>query len=211
MIFTLDEILAFPDPALAEENGLLAIGGDLSVNRLLLAYTNGIFPWYAEDEPICWFSPHERCIILPAEVHISDSMKKVLAKNIFKITEDLSFEKVMENCKVIKRKDQAGTWISEAMQAAYLQLHKTGMAHSVEVWQGPILVGGLYGVVMNKVFCGESMFSRVSNASKAALIWLCKSMKYNIIDCQLPNPYLISMGAIMVTRKEYMGMLWPKT
>lgn len=211
MIFALDENkVVFPDPALAEEDGLLAIGGDLSTERLLLAYNNGIFPWFSEDEPICWYSPHQRCVIFPDQVFVSMSMKKVFSKNVFEIRTDTSFEKVIENCKAIKRGGQDGTWISNAMKKAYTKLHKQGIAHSVEVWRAGELVGGLYGVAINDVFCGESMFSKVSNASKAALIWLCQSGRYKLVDCQIPNAHLLSLGAVMINRKDYMAILQDK-
>lgn len=211
MIFALDENkVVFPDPALAEEDGLLAIGGDLSTERLLLAYNNGIFPWFSGNEPICWYSPHQRCVIFPNQLIISTSMKKVISKNVFEISTDTAFEKVIENCKVIKRKEQDGTWISNSMQKAYTQLHKQGIAHSVEVWQSNELVGGLYGLAINDVFCGESMFSKVSNASKAGLIWLCQSGRYKLVDCQIPNDHLLSLGTVMIDRKDYMAILQGK-
>jgi leucyl/phenylalanyl-tRNA--protein transferase len=203
MIFRLDERLLFPDPALAEDDGLLAIGGDLSTERLILAYQNGIFPWYSEDEPILWFSPHERFVLYPDELKVSKSMQRVLKSNRFNITINKAFEAVIAACSKAPRPGQDGTWITADMQAAYITLNNKGHAHSVEVWEKGELVGGLYGVQINNVFCGESMFSKVSNASKAALIYLCKSGKYNLIDCQVHTPHLESMGARMISRAEY--------
>ncbi|RZL50492.1 MAG: leucyl/phenylalanyl-tRNA--protein transferase [Pedobacter sp.] len=171
MIFRLlDDELIFPDTALAEPDGLLAIGGDLSVGRLHLAYLSGIFPWFSEGEPILWYAPHERCVIYPDRIKISKSMRIILQSNVFQVTENQAFEKVIENCAKTPRVGQDGTWITDDMQNAYIKLHEKGLAHSVEVWQNEELVGGLYGIKINKVFCGESMFSLVSNASKTALI-----------------------------------------
>ena len=208
MIFQLaDNEIIFPDPSLAEEDGLLAIGGDLSTERLLLAYHNGIFPWYGTDEPICWYAPHERCVIFPKDIHISKSMQKLMDQNNFSITTDTAFEKVIGQCKNIPRKDQPGTWITDEMETAYIKLHEAGIAHSIEVWQDDELAGGIYGLQINKAFCGESMFSKRPNASKAAMIWLCKSKRYSLIDCQVPNDHLMRMGAVMISRKEYMKIL----
>jgi len=207
MIFRLDENVWFPDPELAEDDGLLAVGGDLSVNRLLLAYENGIFPWYNEDSPILWYSPHERFVIFPDELKVSKSMGQVLRSGKFTISMNKCFAGVIEACSTIPRKDQQGTWINTDMKAAYNRLHREGHAHSVEVWMGEELVGGFYGVQINNVFCGESMFSKVSNASKTALIWLCQSGLYQLIDCQLYTEHLESMGARMISRTEYMEWL----
>src|ERR1700761_2056927 len=205
MIFRLDERLLFPDPALAEDDGLLAVGGDLSVERLLLAYQNGIFPWYSDETPILWYSPHERFVIYEDELKISTSMKTFLRKKPFAITVNKSFKQVIEACATIERKDQEGTWITADMQKAYLKLRQQGYAHSIEVWQDDNLVGGMYGIPVGNVFCGESMFSRVSNASKAALIYTCGL--YKMIDCQMPTEHLASMGGRMIGRKEYMDVL----
>ncbi|NMN38366.1 leucyl/phenylalanyl-tRNA--protein transferase [Pedobacter sp. SG918] len=202
----LDDNPGFPDPALAEEDGLLAIGGDLSTERLLIAYSNGIFPWFSEGEPILWYSPHERCVIYPDKIKISKSMQKVLNQQVFKITFDQAFADVIRNCATTERKGQDGTWITNEMQEAYISLHQQGYAHSVEVWLEDKLVGGLYGLKVNRVFCGESMFSHVSNASKAALIFLSK-MNIDLIDCQLPNDHLMSLGAEMIDRELYMELL----
>jgi leucyl/phenylalanyl-tRNA--protein transferase len=207
MIFRLDKRLLFPDTTLAEEDGLLAVGGDLSAARLLLAYQSGIFPWYNDDTPILWYSPHERFVLFPGELNISKSTKQVLRSNKFHVTRNQCFEKVIEACSTINRKGQDGTWITDDMKTAYIRLHQGGYAHSVEVWEREKLVGGLYGVTIGSVFCGESMFSLVSNASKMALISLCQSGDYNLIDCQVHTEYLESMGARMISRKEYTDML----
>ena len=207
MIFRLDERLIFPNPELAEPDGLLAIDGDLSTERLWLAYKNGIFPWYSDDSPILWYSPHERFVLFPDELKISKSMTQVLRAGRFVITQNKCFATVIEACSQIERPGQDGTWITAEMKIAYEQLHKQGLAHSVEVWDDDALVGGFYGVQVNNVFCGESMFSRVSNASKAALIWLCQSGVYKLIDCQVHTEHLESMGARMIPREEYMKLL----
>lgn len=208
MIFSLlANELIFPNTALAEPDGLLAIGGDLSVERLLLAYQSGIFPWFSEGEPILWYAPHERCVIFPDRIKISKSMRKTLASTVFEVTVNKAFGKVISHCAKTPRVGQDGTWITNEMQQAYIKLHEKGFAHSVEVWQNNELVGGLYGVKINKVFCGESMFSSVSNASKTALIYLTKTMGFELIDCQLPNDHLMSLGAVMISREEYLEKL----
>jgi leucyl/phenylalanyl-tRNA--protein transferase len=207
MIFRLTERLLFPDPELAEEDGLLAVGGDLSTERLLLAYKNGIFPWYSDDTPILWYSPHERFVLFPAELNISSSMRRVLNSNRFKITYDTCFADVIEECSTVERKDQDGTWITADMKIAYINLHQEGYAHSIEIWQNNELVGGMYGVAVGDVFCGESMFSKVSNASKTAVITLCQSGKYKLLDCQVHSDHMESMGARTISRKDYMAML----
>lgn len=208
MIFRLTkEDLVFPHPSLAEPDGLLAIGGDLSRERLILAYQHGIFPWFSEGDPICWYSPPERCVIYPEKVKISKSMKQVLASGVYTVTRDQAFADVIALCAKTPRKEQDGTWITGAMQNAYIDLHHTGWAHSIEVWYGETLVGGLYGMEINAVFCGESMFSLMSNASKTALIWLCRQEQFKLIDCQVPNDHLMSMGAGMIPRKSYTAIL----
>lgn len=189
MIFRLDKRLLFPDTTLAEEDGLLAVGGDLSTARLLLAYQNGIFPWYSDDTPILWYSPHERFVLFPDELKISKSTRQVLRSNKFHVTRDQCFEKVIEACSTINRKGQGGTWITDDMKAAYIRLHHEGHAHSVEVWEQDKLVGGLYGVQIGSVFCGESMFSLVSNASKNGID---QSMpKRGLYFNRLPGTYRI--------------------
>ena len=207
MIFRLTEHLLFPNPELAEADGLLAVGGDLSTERLILAYQNGIFPWYSDDTPILWYSPHERFVLYPDELNISSSMKRVLNSNRFRVTYNTCFTDVIEACSAVERKDQDGTWITADMKNAYIQLYQQGNAHSVEVWQGDDLVGGMYGVAVGDVFCGESMFSKVSNASKTALIAFIKTGDYKLLDCQVHTDHMATMGARMISRKEYMAML----
>nr|WP_121270183.1 leucyl/phenylalanyl-tRNA--protein transferase [Pedobacter schmidteae] len=204
MVFKLDDNrIVFPDPMLADPDGLLAIGGDLRPERLILAYNNGIFPWFSEGDPICWYAPLQRCVIFPEHVAVSKSMSKLLKEAYFNVTYDKSFKEVIESCAKIDRKEQDGTWITDDMREAYIELYRRGYAHSVEVWQENHLVGGLYGVQINDVFCGESMFSKVSNASKYALIWLCRNKSFQLIDCQLPNDHLLSLGAKMISNEEY--------
>lgn len=207
MIFRLNDDLVFPPVELAEPDGLLAVGGDLSVERLLLAYKSGIFPWYNDDTPILWYAPHERFVLYPQQLKISKSMGKVLASGCFMVTRDTCFADVIAACAQAPRAGQDGTWITADMQAAYIALHLAGHAHSVEVWHQGKLVGGAYGVAVGSVFCGESMFSKVSNASKVALIALCQNTSYKLIDCQVYTEHLESMGAGMIDREEYMSIL----
>ncbi|MBE7178578.1 MAG: leucyl/phenylalanyl-tRNA--protein transferase, partial [Mucilaginibacter polytrichastri] len=184
-----------------------AVGGDLSAERLLLAYHSGIFPWFDDDELILWYAPHERFVLDPAEVVISKSMRKILREETFRITTNAAFDEVITACSAISRPGQDGTWITEGMIGAYKNLHKKSIAQSVEVWLNEELVGGLYGVAVGRVFCGESMFSRVSNASKAALIYLCQNMPYQLIDCQVYTEHLASMGAHFISKKRYESYL----
>jgi leucyl/phenylalanyl-tRNA---protein transferase len=207
MIFRLNEDIVFPPAELAEPDGLLAVGGDLTVARLRLAYQSGIFPWYSDDDPILWYAPHERFVLYPHELRVSKSMQKIIKQNVFKVTNDSAFSEVITACSEVPRPGQDGTWITDDMKAAYINLHQEGMAHSVEVWQNDELVGGAYGVAVGSVFCGESMFARVSNASKVALISLCQSKRYKLIDCQVYTEHLESMGARMISREEYMAVL----
>ena len=200
--------IEFPLYETATKDGIIALGGDLSVERLTLAYKKGIFPWYSEGEPIVWYSPPERMVLFPSELKISKSMRQIIRKNEFIITENKAFSEVIFNCKIIQRKDEFGTWITDDMQQAYLNLHTKGIAKSIEVWHNSKLVGGLYGVDLgNGIFCGESMFSRMSNTSKLAFIHLVKSKKYKLIDCQVYNEHLASLGAKEITRKEFLSWL----
>jgi len=207
MIFRLNDSYDFPEPSYAEPDGLLAIGGDLDPGRLINAYQLGIFPWYNENEPICWFSPHERCVIYPENFHRSKSMDKFLRKFKPSFTMDTAFVEVIRSCQIIERKDQDGTWINNDMVEAYTKLFKLGWAHSFEIWIDGQLAGGLYGVCINQVLCGESMFSKISNASKALMAWICQSKNYSLIDCQVPNPHLLSLGANLISRDEFMKIL----
>ncbi|MEM0517955.1 leucyl/phenylalanyl-tRNA--protein transferase [Aequorivita flava] len=204
--------LWFPNPNEATADGLLAIGGDLSVQRLLLAYNFGIFPWFEKNQPILWWSPNPRMVLFPENFKVSKSFRKILQDEKFKITYNQNFKEVIKSCATITRKNQAGTWITEEMQQAYIALHKAGHAISVEAWHDNKLVGGLYGVDLpqKKVFCGESMFSLVSNASKVAFYHLSeyvKSQNYKFIDCQIYNEHLESLGAEEIGRKEFLQML----
>lgn len=201
----------FPPPeyALDDPNGLLAAGGDLSPGRLLAAYRLGIFPWYEEGQPILWWSPHPRTVLFPAEIHVSRSLRKVLRRRVFSVTADRCFGKVIDAC-AEPRPGAQGTWITAAMRAAYCRLHEMGHAHSIEVWQQGRLVGGLYGVALGRVFFGESMFSRVSNASKVALVYLCRQLQswgFELIDCQVETEHLLSMGARSISRAEFQQLL----
>lgn len=208
MIFKLDEIdTSFPPPELAEDDGLLAVGGDLSPRRLISAYNQGIFPWYSDETPILWYSPHERFVLFPHKVKISKSMRQIMRSEKFSITMDNAFKDVIRECSEKARVDQDGTWITQDMQDAYVKLHSLGIAHSVEVWHDGNLVGGLYGVSTGAVFCGESMFSHASNASKLALIWLCQTQEYQLIDCQIESEHLERLGAEMISREEYITFL----
>ena len=214
MIWLDDNYIGFPPHEFATEEGILALGGDLSSKRLIHAYKNGIFPWYSEGEPIIWYSPLERMVLFPEEVKISKSMKQVLRKGNFEITQNKAFEEIIFNCKSINRKDQFSTWITDDMEEAYINLHKKGIAKSIEVWQLDAersrseLVAGLYGIdLQNGVFCGESMFSKVSNMSKVAFIHLAQNCGYKLIDCQVHNSHLESLGAIEIPRTEFLRYL----
>ena len=209
MYFLLKELF-FPDVSEADEHGILAVGGDLSVERLLLAYRSGIFPWFEDDEPILWWAPRERMVLFPEELIVSKSMRSVLRKDIFTVTFNKDFRAVITNCSQIRRNGQRGTWITDSMIEAYVKLHELGYAKSVEVWQNNELVGGLYGIDLGHVFCGESMFSKVSNASKVAFITLVENLKirkYKLVDCQVHNDHLESLGAREIDRAEFMKIL----
>jgi len=208
MIFQLDEhALRFPEPTLAEPDGLLAVGGDLRPERLLLAYQHGIFPWYSDDTPILWYAPHERFVLFPEALKVSKSMRQVIRSGRFRVTYNQAFRQVITACAMQPRRGQDGTWITSDMQEAYIRLHAMGHAHSVETWHGDTLVGGLYGVVVGRIFCGESMFSREANASKMALISVCQSGAYQLIDCQVYTDHLASLGARMIPFALYHKLL----
>ncbi len=202
--------LIFPPVQSAAKNGLLAIGGDLSSERLLLAYRMGIFPWYDPDDPICWYCPHPRFVLFPEELKISKSMITVLRSGRFDFTVNKAFTEVIKNCKTVIRKDQQRTWISDAIISAYITLHIQGYAHSAEAWINGELVGGLYGVRLGKVFCGESMFSKQSNASKFAFINYVKYLQkqqVQLIDCQVYTAHLQSLGARLINRENFLQLL----
>jgi leucyl/phenylalanyl-tRNA--protein transferase len=203
--------LEFPDPstALTTPNGLLAAGGDLSPARLLCAYHLGIFPWFSDGQPILWWSPDPRMVLLPAELHISRSLAKTLRSGRFTFSSDQAFADVLLGC-AGNRRDSDGTWLDIDMQQAYSELHRLGHAHSVETWRNGKLVGGVYGVALEGIFFGESMFSRESDASKAALATLVKALipaGYRLIDCQVTNPHLATLGARQIARQEFMQYL----
>lgn len=209
-MYLLNKDLYFPPLETAGEDGLLAIGGDLSTERLLLAYRSGIFPWYNEDEPIYWWSPDPRFVLYLDELKVSSSMKTVLQNGKFRFTTNRAFEQVIQNCKTVSRQGQDGTWISPAMQQAYTTLHELGYAHSAETWQDGELVGGLYGIRLGDLFFGESMFSLKPNASKFAFInYVRQLQKENVqlIDCQLHTNHLESLGARMIPRELFVEIL----
>ena len=206
-VFTLSKNLSFPPPHLAIKEGLLAVGGDLSVERLLLAYRSGIFPWYSPGEPILWWSPDPRLVLYPDELRTSKSLRKVIKRKSFRITFNQDFDAVIQACAEAKRTYGEGTWITDEMKTAYCTLHRKGYAHSVEAWQGERLVGGLYGISIGRVFFGESMFSRVSNSSKVAFVTLVENLerlKFKLIDCQVRTDHLVRFGAREIPRKLFL-------
>jgi leucyl/phenylalanyl-tRNA--protein transferase len=202
--------ISFPDPTIYDpEDGLMAFGGDLKPERLWFAYQLGLFPWYNEGEEILWWCPDPRFVLYPSEIKVSKSMKKILRDDIFDFTENQCFEKVMRNCKTIEREGQDGTWINEDLIQSFVMLHKHGKAKSFEVWQNGELAGGFYGILVGNVFCGESMFSKVPNASKAALIHFTRLYQndWEIIDCQIYSAHLESLGAKMIPKNDYLNIL----
>lgn len=208
-VFILDERLWFPPADEATEDGLLAIGGDLNVERLLLAYKNGIFPWFEEDIPL-WWCPDPRFVLFSDELKISKSMQQVLNKNQFQFKINTAFEDTIRNCKIVKRKGDAGTWITDEVEKAYIKLYKKNYAVSAEAWLNNTLVGGLYGIRLGDIFFGESMFSKVPNASKFAFIKYVEQLKkenVQLIDCQVYTQHLESLGARMITRKNFIELL----
>lgn len=208
-IYRLTDDLIFP-PVDGAEDGIVAVGGDLLPERLMVAYRSGIFPWFSEGEPIIWWSPDPRFVLFPEKLHISKSMKRVLNSNELKVTFNQNFEAVIAECKSMPREGQEGTWITDEMQLAYIRLHELGHAKSVEVWKGNELVGGMYGVDLGEVFCGESMFSKVSNASKLALIHFMRKFQAEggrLFDCQVHSEHLVSLGAEEIDRKEFLTYL----
>lgn len=200
--------MPFPSPEIASEEGIVAYGYDLTPERLLEAYQNGIFPWYNEEEPVLWWSPNPRFALFPEKLHISKNIRKLLRKNIYQVTYNQSFEEVIINCASIPRKDQDGTWIHPEMIATYTQLHQLGYAHSVEVWYENQLVGGLYGIKMGNIFCGESMFSKESNASQVGFItFLQQHPEIKLVDCQVYSEYLEKLGAEEVPRTQFLEII----
>ena len=206
-----DKAPEFPHPNSAAEefDGLLAVGGNLDPTTLLAAYRQGIFPWYQDDDPILWWSPAQRCVLEPSEIHISNSLRRCLRRQNYQITINKAFDRVIEACAAPRDKD-AGTWIVPSMIRAYNQLHQLGHAHSVEVWIDKQLVGGIYGLVVGAIFCGESMFSQCTNGSKIAMAHLCHWLQdggFTFLDCQISNPHLMRMGAKEIVREAFLGEL----
>jgi leucyl/phenylalanyl-tRNA--protein transferase len=209
-LFRLSERLDFPPAWLARSDGLLCIGGDLSAQRILLAYEKGIFPWFSENEPILWWSPDPRLVLFPEDIKVSRSLKKTIKKNIFHLTMDHAFEETILSCAKPRRKEYAGTWLVEEMIDAYIQLHRLGYAHSIETWKDDRLVGGLYGICLGGIFFGESMFSVEDDASKTALTALARHLeqhRFDLIDCQVTTNHLLSMGATEISRNTYLDII----
>ena len=212
MLQILNPFEPFPDIRYTSDDGLLAVGGSLTESRLMEAYSKGIFPWYDESQPILWWCPDPRMVLFPHKLKVSKSMRQLFKKEAFKITYNEAFETVIENCAKIKRKGQLGTWITPEMKAAYIGLNKKGIAQSVEVWKDGEIVGGLYGIYLKnkKLFCGESMFAKVSNASKYGFISMVRKLQENgvkLIDCQMHTDHLESLGAEEISRKEFLKFL----
>ncbi len=205
----LTDELIFPDYFETDKFGIIAYGGDLSVERLKLAYQKGIFPWFNENEPILWWFPNPRFVLFPDELNVSKSMKKILRDEVFQITENQAFDQVIFNCRNVKRPGQKGSWITDEMMNAYIKLHELGIVKSIEVWQNEKLVGGFYGVERGNIFCGESMFAHVSNASKAGFIWFVQKYqdRYDLIDCQVYTEHLESLGAREIPAEEFINYL----
>ena len=202
--------ISFPDPNLLEsESGIMAVGGDLSPERLYFAYQLGLFPWYNPGEEILWWCPDPRFVLFPKDLKVSKSMRKIMRDEVFTFTENKCFREVIEECKDTFRKDQDGTWLSDELVNSIVKLHEAGIAKSIEVWQNGELVGGFYGIQIGKIFCGESMFAKVSNASKAGFIYFIQSQKENLelIDCQIHSEHLESLGATMISKKDYLNRL----
>ena len=209
-MYRLTDALLFPSPEQASAEGIVAVGGDLQPERVMLAYRKGIFPWFESDDFLLWWSPDPRMVLFPDRLKVSKSMRTVLRKKQFEVTFNKAFDQVVEACAKVKRFGQNGTWITPGLMEVYSTLHTQGHAHSVEVWEEGSLVGGLYGIDLGTVFCGESMFSNSSNASKVALIFLVKELKknkYELIDCQVPTQHLASMGAEPISRTEFLTFL----
>jgi leucyl/phenylalanyl-tRNA--protein transferase len=209
-VYRLDHRIAFPPPEKAESSGLLAVGGDLRPERLLLAYSLGIFPWYDDDMPILWHAPDPRAVLLPAEVHVPRSLAKLMRKRPFEVRLDTAFEDVIGECSRMSRPGQGGTWITDEMRAAYIKLHELGYAHSAEAWQDGALVGGLYGVSLGSIFYGESMFAAAPDASKVAFVTLCAQLErweFSLVDCQQKTEHLMRFGAVMWKRKRFQAAI----
>ena len=209
-VFRLTDALLFPSPEFAEDDGLLAVGGDLNPDRLVMAYSLGIFPWYSQGDPILWWSPAPRLVLFPEEFHLPKRLNRILKAGTFTLTADTAFAQVLAGCATASGRDKHGTWITQEMQQAYLDLHKYGFAHSIECWQDGQLAGGLYGICLNRIFFGESMFTRISNASKvalAALVQLARHKGIALIDCQMTTEHLVRFGARELSREGFQAQL----
>ena len=201
----------FPSPQSATNEGVVAVGGELNPLRILEAYKNGIFPWFNDDDNLMWWSPDPRMILYPEKIKISKSFKSFLKKKEYRVSFNENFEDVIESCSNIKRVNQKGTWITNGLKQSFIKLHQMGYAHSVEVWQNGVIIGGLYGLDLGNIFCGESMFSIKSNASKVGLYFLCQELKqnnYRFIDCQVPSQHLRTLGAVEISRDNFLKKLF---
>lgn len=209
-VYALDEHLVFPPQTEATDQGLLAVGGDLSPERIVLAYSSGIFPWYSDGQPILWWCPSPRLVLLPQRLHVSRSLRKTMRKQPYRITLDRAFDRVIAACAEVARPGQFGTWITNEMQRAYIRLHELGITHSVEAWEGETLVGGLYGVSLGGVFFGESMFAHRPDASKIAFVRLVEQLSawgYTLVDCQVSTEHLLRFGAHDIELPEFLSRL----
>lgn len=209
-VYRLTDELVFPDVHMAEPEGLLAVGGDLRPERVLLAYASGIFPWYSEEQPLLWWCPSPRLVLLPEELHVSRSLRKAVRRSQYRITVDCAFERVMRACGKTIRPGQDGTWITEDLVASFVELHRRGFAHSVEAWEGETLVGGLYGLAVGSVFCGESMFAHQPDASKVAFVTLVEQLRrwrFTMVDCQVPTDHLRRFGAREIELDDFLERL----
>ena len=209
-VYALSEELVFPHPSLATEEGMLAVGGDLSPERVLLAYANGIFPWYSEGRPLMWWCPRPRLVLSPSELRVGRTLRKVLKRRPYRITLDTAFTDVMRACATVPRPDQDGTWITEALAATFTELHEQGVAHSVEAWDGDELVGGLYGLSLGRAFFGESMFAKRPNASKVAFVHLVRQLHawdFDLVDCQVVTDHMVSFGARTIELDAFLERL----
>lgn len=209
-LFRLSDKISFPPPHLAEPEGLLAIGGDLSEHRLLLAYKMGIFPWFSKGEPILWWSPDPRLILYPEQVYVSKRLRRTIKQGIFEITSDTAFEHVIKSCAQSRSKESNETWITDEMIESYCRLFDSGYAHSIEAWYNGKLAGGIYGISLGGCFFGESMFARINNASKVVLVALCgylKSLSFDMIDCQVTTDHMLRMGAVEISRYQFLKKL----
>ena len=209
--FLQKENSTFPEPDFADEDGLLAVGGSMSVERLITAYSSGIFPWFSVDDIPFWYAPDPRFVLFPDQLKIAKSMQQLIKRNAFRVSFDTCFEEVIRQCATMERQDDADTWITGDFIHAYTKLHDAGFAHSVEVWNGDNLVGGLYGIALGKIFAGESMFSLESNSSKygfIALVQKLRSMQFLLVDCQVHTPHLEKMGAVEIPRKDFMDIIY---